>query len=75
MKKYIPHTIIVIIILLLLGGWFYWYQWRPSEARKYCYKVVLVKRDAVGSLSNNDANNYYRRCLTEKGIEAENLVK
>lgn len=26
--------------LLILTGWFYWFQWRPSEIRKQCFREV-----------------------------------
>lgn len=31
----------VILIVVILGGAFYWFQWRPSQIRKDCYKSSI----------------------------------
>lgn len=62
------------ILLLLLVGWFYWFQWRPQQARKDCIKFVYQKRDEPGELRLLEANQFYRNCLIEHGMKAEDLV-
>lgn len=32
--------IYILLIFFLLFGLFYWFQWRPSEIRKQCFKEV-----------------------------------
>lgn len=39
MLNFNKKTIAAIIILLLIS-WFYWFQLRPSEIRKNCFKEV-----------------------------------
>ncbi len=34
------NVYIALAGLLMLIGWFYWFQWRPSEIRKNCFKEV-----------------------------------
>ncbi len=27
-------------VLFVIAAWFYWFQWRPSEIRKVCFKEI-----------------------------------
>lgn len=48
---------------------FYWYEWRPRQARMICNQEAV---DVVGgsmSLNMNDYNNYYSRCLNREGLK------
>ncbi len=66
-------------ILLVLVGMFYWFQLRPSSARKDCLvKVDQLRKertDPKNFVTNEEANNFYRRCFIEKGHQPEDLVK
>lgn len=42
----------VILLLIVLGGLFYWFQYRPSVARKDCYNYARYD----SSLSNPQDN-------------------
>lgn len=70
---------LILLILLLIGGWFYWFQIRPSNIRQKCYAYTLQKREerinSNDRLTNEEANNYFRRCLVENGLKAEDMVK
>jgi hypothetical protein len=55
----------IIIALFIAAVFFYWYEYRPSMARKQC-SIEAEKR------ANDDAFVYeivYRHCLRTQGIE------
>ncbi len=58
----------VMIILIVLGLAFYWYEWRPSQARKYCQNVVKIYQGhcVMPCLS---AEEVYQTCLRDRGLE------
>ncbi|MCX6793552.1 MAG: hypothetical protein NTY06_00415 [Candidatus Gottesmanbacteria bacterium] len=31
-------------VLLVVAGWFYWFQWKPSEIRKNCFKEIYSEK-------------------------------
>lgn len=51
----------VVIILIVIGGTFYWFQWRPAEIRKNCYRINL------GTEERFEMN--YKNCLLNNGLE------
>jgi len=70
---------IVLIVLLVVGGLFYWFQYRPSEIRKHCVRLVqefegeyYVKHGVFPS--NEGSNDIYRQCLVGKGMSPEDLL-
>ena len=72
------QTYIILTVAFTLIGGFYWFQLRPSNIRKDCYQTVLALRDRRPSddeLTIKEGNNYYRRCLVEHGLKAEDVVK
>ncbi|OGH14565.1 MAG: hypothetical protein A3H50_01405 [Candidatus Levybacteria bacterium RIFCSPLOWO2_02_FULL_37_10] len=46
--------IIVVMVLALLTGLFYWFQWRPMQIRKECYKLSFGKVE--GWIEENTKN-------------------
>jgi len=38
MKYKAINWIIIGTIIVIISGLFYWYEWRPSEVRKNCYR-------------------------------------
>ncbi len=69
----------IFVVLLVLVGMFYWFQLKPSLARKDCLAKVDELRkgrtDPKNFVTNEEANNFYRRCFIEKGQQPEDLVK
>lgn len=70
------HWLLIVIGLILIAGWFYWFQHRPSEIRKYCNKWaddssgLTVNRAKWGNAINTEPyNNYYMQCLREQGLK------
>ncbi|QQG43973.1 MAG: hypothetical protein HYW86_03870 [Candidatus Roizmanbacteria bacterium] len=62
-----PSLIVSFCLLLAVIGYFYWFQWKPSEIRKSCAKEVIEK------YSGSNKNNYYRLCVTQKGLKPESI--
>lgn len=60
----------VLASILML---FYWYEFRPSEIRQNCTKDVVLKAQKE-SWSATKANNRYRICLSENGLQPESLL-
>lgn len=72
MKK----TLLIIVFLsILIAGWFYWFSWRPAQARKTCAGKVRKRIDEPGELTIKEAQQTYSFCLIEHGMEREDLVK
>jgi hypothetical protein len=64
MKKTLP---IAIALLIIAGGTFYWFQWRPSEARKDCFESSLEMHS--GGFVNKEIQAYvYSNCMKLKGV-------
>lgn len=53
-----------IFFLLIILGWFYWFQWRPSEARKYCANKIL----SIDGLKRSDVKPLFDLCLHKQGF-------
>ena len=70
-------TIIIssILIILISGGAFYWFQWRPTEIKKECFrrsdevKNLMIKAQKSGEQIDYTVNYIYKNCLRENGIE------
>lgn len=77
--KIIPKFVLFLVTIVSLATLFYWFELRPSQIRQKCYAFTLEKRDEKintnNRLSNEEANNYYRRCFAENGLRPEDLVK
>lgn len=69
----------LVMVFLIGSAAFYWYEFRPSTIRKDCYLAVMKKSEerinTDNKLTNDEANNLFRRCLVKNGIRAEDLVK
>ena len=52
-----------MIAILVIGAVFYWYGYRPAQARKECAKYL------TGFNTVYLKSNYYERCLSEHGLE------
>lgn len=37
MKENRLSLLVILTLTLFIAGWFYWFQWRPAEIRKYCH--------------------------------------
>ncbi|OGC97302.1 hypothetical protein A2634_03110 [Candidatus Amesbacteria bacterium RIFCSPHIGHO2_01_FULL_48_32] len=65
--------LLTILILLLLTGLFYWFQWRPTEDRKVCWKYASdLANTAISKGASFTFDQYQslrKRCLDEKGYE------
>lgn len=65
----IKKILIFLYLASLLSGWFYWFQIRPMNVRKYC-----VNESMEGNLNKRIKNNNYRICLVKKGLNPESLL-
>lgn len=59
MKNIKEYKGIIIIVLVLILGVFYWYEYRPQRAIKYCY--------GYASMTNNP-DSIFKECLLSKGF-------
>lgn len=60
---------LLILLIIITGAFlFYWFQIRPAEVRKACYKKAIPE-------NNNTAvqDHTYRSCLVEHGLKSEPL--
>ena len=71
MKK----SIVILVVFLISVFLFYWYEFRPNEIRKDCLDRVNSEKEEKGILLIEEANNFYRVCLTRNGMKAEDLVR
>lgn len=55
---------LAVVLLLVAAFTFYWFEWRPTQIKKDCYKKA--ERDIDDTRSGFDRN--YNNCLREKGI-------
>lgn len=62
-----------ILVILVIGGLFYWFQYRPSEIRKDCYKEVEDMAGEVTTLMRGTGKTGYDKiftsCLNRNGIK------
>lgn len=69
----------ILLALIVLMGIFYWFQLRPSSARKSCLvqvdKLREQRKNPKNFVTNEEANNNYRTCFAGKGLKPEDLVK
>lgn len=56
-----------ILGVLLLFGWFYWFEYRPIEIRRYCAE------EATKEFRNTQKNNRYRECIAKRGLKPESI--
>lgn len=85
----LPAILLSVLFLTALvisgiAGWFYWFQWRPNEARKVCSEEAIRKAvegtPYLSLLPDGDkilsekANSYYGECLAKRGQKPEPLV-
>ena len=66
-------TKVFIALLLIVAALFYWFQWRPSEARKECARLLQPDQ---GTFSKNraeanrlDYETKYKDCLNQRGVK------
>ncbi len=60
-----PRLVLIVCIAVAVLGAFYWYEWRPSQARKECvHKLAEIK----GLSSMADIKNAYELCLHARGF-------
>ena len=55
---------LLLIVLLALGLAFYWYELRPTQVKKECYKKSIN----TGFKSTSEADIYYKYCLRKSGL-------
>ena len=76
MKKLKQYKYIILVVLIVSSFIFYWFQLRPAQIRKECYKMtessvvfnplLFAKKYAGESYFDEIA---YKKCLREKGLE------
>ena len=55
---------LVAVVILAIAFAFYWYEYRPSQARKECAELTSVKRPP----GNVAWERIYNACLKSKGL-------
>ena len=55
--------IVVLAVLVVIAGAFYWYEYRPSQIRKECYRA------SYGVIVENNIEKNYETCLLSHGLE------
>ncbi len=73
MEKIEEYKFIIVLAPIVLVVAFYWYEWRPSQIKKECYKVAEVKANVNAFLLHEydvkkESDYYYKNCLIEKGL-------
>lgn len=72
MEKIKEYKGIIIIVLIIISGAFYWYSYRPYQARKECNGETFL-RNNNGSINSSDwldmQEKLYQDCLRYKGLE------
>ena len=67
--KHARHRKHFILIIIAIGLWFYWFQWRPSQIVKNCYKEI---EDMPGTIETLYGGDY--RCREGAGcVKRETL--
>ena len=63
-------TLLIIAVFILLGGLFYWFQVRPTNARRGC--AFYAKEQACfndGSCNGDKYDFRFKKCLNENGLK------
>ena len=62
---------LIILFILIIGGSFYWFEWRPNNARKYCEREAQTfQRMSTTEEPRDFRENLYKICLRERyGLE------
>ncbi len=72
MKEKIKNPVFMLVagVVLILSLSFYWYEWRPTQIRKNCYKEAQERATELLVLFSfsEDVEFFYQRCLREKGL-------
>jgi len=42
LKQFIV-IISIVFLFLTITGWFYWFQWRPNQIRRNCYREAFIR--------------------------------
>lgn len=66
-------TQIVVIAIVVLALAFYWYEWKPSQIKKGCYRqanshMEVVGIDYIGGDPAKTYDYFYEKCLNERGF-------
>ena len=73
MKKLRAKHWYIILAIVSVGFLFWWFQVRPSNIRRLCANVAITKamenNGNIGRYNPADYENYFRRCLNEKGLK------
>lgn len=65
MEKLKQYKKIILVVIIIFGFIFYWFEWRPSQIKKYCYKEADKWSNGVGRAS---FEYHYSKCLKYKGF-------
>lgn len=66
------YKLLMILLVIFAGICFYWFQVRPSQIRKNCYKEAVDQRmydrskEAVVEILDDI---HYRNCLKKSGLK------
>ena len=66
-KQYIG---IIILAVMILGFLFYWYEFRPYQVKKNCFKETTewVKDQETLEEYSKAYDFYYKNCLRKRGL-------
>lgn len=69
---------LLTILVIVVAGAFYWYEWRPSQIRKYCLLKVCIKTEPIlptisSSSSSSPLYEYFLR-LKENLVTEEEFI-
>lgn len=69
MEKVKEYKFITMVIAIFLAAIFYWYEWRPAQARKGCIKTYpSAFSSGDGRIGGHDKAGY-ERCLRQHGVD------
>lgn len=60
------QIIIIVSVILLIAGWFYWFELRPSNIKRECYKFVKDNFERINTTES--INLSYSMCLHKNGL-------
>lgn len=75
-----PAYVYLAVGVALILGWFYWYEYRPTQARSECSDWAVnaainfhrekynIEGEGAGTYEIGVRNQYFRECLDKKGI-------